>query len=67
VSGFHSDQRRTAITASIISLAQALGAQVVAEGVERPEELAKLRELGCDHAQGYLLQPPGSPEDLLGF
>ncbi len=67
VSGFHSDERRTAITASVISLAQALGAKVVAEGVERPEELAKLRELGCDHAQGYLLQPPGSPEDLLGF
>ena len=47
----------------MILLAQAVGAQVVAEGVERQEELDLLIEMGCDYAQGYLLSRPGAPED----
>jgi len=44
---------------SLVSLCKNLGALVVAEGVERPEEREALVELGCDLLQGYLLARPG--------
>jgi diguanylate cyclase (GGDEF)-like protein/PAS domain S-box-containing protein len=47
-----------AIVGAIISLAHALKLAVVAEGVETPEQLAMLRELGCDVAQGFLMGKP---------
>jgi diguanylate cyclase (GGDEF)-like protein len=43
---------------AIVSMASALGMVVVAEGVERPAQMALLRELGCHQAQGYLLGYP---------
>ncbi len=46
------------IVSAIIDLAHALGLVVVAEGVERPEQLATLTELGCDMAQGFLFERP---------
>jgi EAL domain-containing protein (putative c-di-GMP-specific phosphodiesterase class I) len=45
-------------------LARELDAQVVAEGVEEPEDLAALRELGVGGAQGFLLARPLSAADL---
>jgi diguanylate cyclase (GGDEF)-like protein len=47
-----------AIVASIAALAHTLGMRVVAEGVEETHQLDKLRELGCDYVQGYLLGRP---------
>jgi diguanylate cyclase (GGDEF)-like protein/PAS domain S-box-containing protein len=47
----------TSIVRAIVSLGRALGMSVHAEGVERPEELAELRALGCDLAQGFLWSP----------
>ena len=46
------------IVTSSISLAHELGLRVVAEGIETPAQLLRLRELGCDVAQGYLLARP---------
>jgi diguanylate cyclase (GGDEF)-like protein/PAS domain S-box-containing protein len=43
---------------TIIALAHGLGLKVVAEGVETEEQAAKLRDLGCDQAQGYLYSRP---------
>jgi EAL domain-containing protein (putative c-di-GMP-specific phosphodiesterase class I) len=43
-----------AITTTIIAMAHHLGFKVLAEGVETPEQLAFLREQGCDNYQGYL-------------
>ena len=50
------------LTAAIVDLARVLNLQCVAEGVERPAQYDRLRELGCDHAQGYLLARPMSAE-----
>jgi diguanylate cyclase (GGDEF)-like protein/PAS domain S-box-containing protein len=47
---------------SIIELSHDLGLKVVAEGVEAAEESDLLRELGCDHAQGYYYSRPVSGE-----
>ena len=52
----HSADR--AIVAAAISLARALGAATVAEGVETPDQIAALKELGCDLAQGYHFSKP---------
>ncbi|MCU1691084.1 MAG: hypothetical protein JWM64_175 [Frankiales bacterium] len=59
VAGLDRDPRRRALVAALHALASTSGACSVAEGVERPEELAVLRELGVDLAQGYLLGRPG--------
>lgn len=50
--------RRSRLLEAIISMAHALDQQVIAEGVERPEDLALLRQLSCDAVQGYLLARP---------
>ena len=46
-----------AVAEAAIALARALSIEVVAEGVESPEQAATLRRLGCDLAQGYLFSP----------
>jgi EAL domain-containing protein (putative c-di-GMP-specific phosphodiesterase class I) len=51
-----------AIMAAIIDLTHALGLRAVGEGVERPDQLAVLRALGCDAGQGYLFGRPEPPE-----
>jgi len=53
-----------AIVTAIVAMAHALGLSAVAEGVERPEQLEMLRELGCQLAQGFLLSRPVPVERL---
>jgi diguanylate cyclase (GGDEF)-like protein len=56
--------RDAAIVASTVDLALSLGLRTVAEGVENPQVLGFLSELGCDVGQGYLLGRPVSPDRL---
>jgi len=62
VDGLGRDERDDVIVESVINLAHALGLAVVAEGVETPGQLERIRSLGCDRAQGYLLDRPSSAE-----
>ncbi len=43
---------------AIVSLARTLGLRVVGEGVENPNQLAELKRLNCDAAQGFLFAAP---------
>ncbi|MBP8288112.1 MAG: EAL domain-containing protein, partial [Rhodoferax sp.] len=47
-----------AIVKGVIALARAFRRRVIAEGVETPEHLRKLRRLGCDAAQGFGIARP---------
>ena len=52
------DADDSAIVAAVVSMAHALGLQVVAEGVETAEQIAELEALGCDLAQGNYFAKP---------
>jgi diguanylate cyclase (GGDEF)-like protein/PAS domain S-box-containing protein len=54
VSGLNVDPTDTAITTSVIALGQSLGLIVVAEGIERQDQLDTLHRLGCPRGQGWL-------------
>lgn len=58
------DDSVLAIAETIIRLGQRLGLGVVAEGVETASQLARLRDLGCHVAQGYLLSRPLTAEQF---
>lgn len=47
-----------AITETIVMLARKLGVEVTAEGIETAEQLALVKELGCDTGQGYFFSQP---------
>ncbi|MHB1535410.1 MAG: putative bifunctional diguanylate cyclase/phosphodiesterase [Acidimicrobiales bacterium] len=61
VSGLGLSDGDTQVVKAVIDLGHALGKQVVAEGVENATQLAVLRELGCEMAQGYFFGRPEVP------
>ncbi|MDH5639769.1 MAG: GGDEF domain-containing response regulator [Nitrospira sp.] len=63
VSRMHDDAKSLEIIHTIISLAHTLGAQVIAEGVETAEQLAKLRVWKCHYGQGYYFAEPLNTDD----
>jgi diguanylate cyclase (GGDEF)-like protein/PAS domain S-box-containing protein len=65
VKGIPMKDKDSAIANAIINLTRSLGMTVVAEGVERLDQLKFLKERNCDKAQGYLFSPPISGEDLV--
>ena len=58
VDGVDSIEHDTAIVRAIIALGHALNLRIIAEGVERPEQLARLRSLGSELGQGYFFGRP---------
>ncbi|MBV8884408.1 MAG: EAL domain-containing protein, partial [Chroococcidiopsidaceae cyanobacterium CP_BM_RX_35] len=56
--GVNGESQSLEIVRAIINLAQKLGLDVVAEGIETLEQANLLRELGCQYGQGYLFSPP---------
>ncbi len=52
------------IVRTILLLARNLGMKVVAEGVETEDQLAQLRALSCDYAQGYLFSKPANAANV---
>jgi diguanylate cyclase (GGDEF)-like protein len=54
------------LAGSVVALTRQLGMTSVAEGIETPEQLGRMRELGCDLGQGFLLSRPLAPEAFAG-
>lgn len=58
VDGLTTNASDAQIVQAVLTMAQALGLEVTAEGIEDHAQLDHLRSLGCDHGQGYLLSRP---------
>jgi EAL domain-containing protein (putative c-di-GMP-specific phosphodiesterase class I) len=58
VQGVEHDAKDVAIAGNLVSLAHALGLTAVAEGIESHGQLASMRGLNCDLAQGFLFAEP---------
>jgi EAL domain-containing protein (putative c-di-GMP-specific phosphodiesterase class I) len=67
ISGLNGAGKETAITSAMVALGQSLDLTVIAEGVETPEQLAILRDLGCDEYQGFYQSPAISSEAFADF
>ena len=64
VKGVVADVRSRAIVRHIIELAHDLDMLVIAEGVEHDDQIATLRDFGCDYVQGFLFSRPMPVEDF---
>jgi EAL domain-containing protein (putative c-di-GMP-specific phosphodiesterase class I) len=64
VQGLGTDHEDEGIVSAVVDLAANLGLRSIAEGVETTDQLERLRELGCDQAQGYLFARPLPPDEV---
>jgi EAL domain-containing protein (putative c-di-GMP-specific phosphodiesterase class I) len=64
VAGLGRDAQDTPIVQTVIQLADALGLEAVAEGVETSEQLAELVAAGCGLAQGYHFARPAEASEI---
>ena len=67
VGGMLTDQQDEVIVRSTVDLGHNLGLLVVAEGVESWAVLERLREMGCDVAQGYVISQPIPADELIDW
>ncbi len=61
------DARHMVLVASIVSMGRTLGMQIVAEGVEEDSQVRKLKQVGCDYAQGFFYARPIPWDDFVRF
>ncbi len=69
VNGIEDDRMAQSLVTSLVQLGRQFGFEVLAEGIETPEQHALLLRLGCRLGQGYLFgrpMPPEAAEELLG-
>ncbi|MEJ2466411.1 MAG: EAL domain-containing protein [Candidatus Thiodiazotropha sp.] len=64
VRDIETDEDDRTIIRTMVAMGKSLGVRVLAEGVEQTSQLALLRQMGCDEAQGYLLSPPCPAEQI---
>ena len=57
-------ERDASLVEGIVALARRLGLRVVAEGVETGAQLGRLKDMGCEYAQGYLFAEPMTAEQV---
>jgi diguanylate cyclase (GGDEF)-like protein/PAS domain S-box-containing protein len=64
VAGLGTDGTLAMLTRTIVQVGHDLGIEIVAEGIERPEQLELLRAMGCGLGQGYLVARPMAPHGI---
>ncbi len=64
IEGLHLDRDKWEIVRTIITLAQTLELETIAEGIETTEQLAQLKNLGAQFGQGYLLGEPLNAQEI---
>jgi len=65
VQGVFMDANQALITEGMIRMGNALGLRVIGEGIEEAEQSERMRELGCDAAQGYFFGRPMARESVV--
>jgi diguanylate cyclase (GGDEF)-like protein/PAS domain S-box-containing protein len=64
LNGLGTDPHHSALLAAIVNLGHTLGLTVVAEGVETPDQLAAVQDMGCDLVQGFHLARPHPADQI---
>ena len=67
ISGMNLNQENVAIVRAVLVLAKSMGLEVVAEGVEEPEELHLLKGLDCEYVQGFYFSRPLDTDSACKF
>jgi len=67
VTAVDTDRDQHAMFAAILTMAQQLGVEVLAEGVETPGEFSALAQLGCAHVQGFAIARPMPAANLAAW
>ncbi|MEO8011902.1 MAG: EAL domain-containing protein, partial [Dokdonella sp.] len=57
--------RGVALVKAVVAMADALGCEMIAEGVETQQQLDALGAMGCTYAQGWLIGRPQSLNDVI--
>jgi diguanylate cyclase (GGDEF)-like protein/PAS domain S-box-containing protein len=65
IAGIQQSNKDESVLRAVLTLAQGLRLPVIAEGVERPEQLQWLQSVGFEHIQGYLIGRPQPPTDFV--
>ena len=64
IRGIHQSADMRMLCSTIIAMARHMKLRTVAEGIEEPEELEVMQQIGCDAGQGYLFQRPVSADEF---
>jgi EAL domain-containing protein (putative c-di-GMP-specific phosphodiesterase class I) len=67
VTGIDQDAQKQRVVAETVTLCQSIGAAIVAEHIERPEEIETVRQLGIRYGQGYLFAAPAVPAPTVAW
>ena len=62
-----SGETDSGLAAAIVAIGKSLNLQVIAEGIELADQMASMRELGCELGQGFLFARPMSREALFEY
>ncbi len=67
IRGIHQSVDMRTLCTTIVAMARHMKLLTVAEGIEQPEEMDVMQQIGCDAGQGYLFRRPASSEDFAAF
>ena len=67
IRGIHQSIDMRTLCGTILAMARHMKLRTVAEGIEQPEEMDVMQQIGCDAGQGYYFQRPVSSEDYATF